>query len=102
MLHDRGTGPGTRSVSEPAYSSIAGCRRRYGVCHGRTPPMADDLSFTSELRERIHRNLARFRPTRLAAEGLRHAGVGVVLLADEPDRACFVLTRRLATLRRHA
>jgi 8-oxo-dGTP pyrophosphatase MutT (NUDIX family) len=64
--------------------------------------MADDLSFNSELRDRIRANLADFRPRHLLAEGLRHAAVGVVLLADAHDRACFVLTRRLSTLRRHA
>src|SRR6266516_7424459 len=64
--------------------------------------MADDLSFNSELRDRIRANMADFRPTELAGEGLWHAAVGVVLLADERNRACFVLTRRLSTLRRHA
>src|SRR5437773_5771239 len=37
----------------------------------------------------------------LPVDRLRHAAVGVVVLADEADRACFVLTRRLNTLRRH-
>jgi mutator protein MutT len=57
---------------------------------------------SSELRTRIADNLAAFRSVELHAEGLRHAAVGVVLVADEQQRACFVLTRRVATLRRHA
>jgi 8-oxo-dGTP pyrophosphatase MutT (NUDIX family) len=57
--------------------------------------------FTDELRSRIAANLAQLEPVLLDADGLRHAGVGVVLLPDAAGRACFVLTRRLATLRRH-
>jgi 8-oxo-dGTP pyrophosphatase MutT (NUDIX family) len=59
------------------------------------------FSFTSELRERITENLAAFEPRELSADRLRHAAVGLVLLADESSRACFILTRRLNTLRRH-
>jgi 8-oxo-dGTP pyrophosphatase MutT (NUDIX family) len=59
------------------------------------------FSFTSELRDRISENLAAFEPRALSADRLRHAAVGLVVLADETDRACFVLTRRLDTLRRH-
>ncbi len=58
-------------------------------------------SFTSELRTRISANLAAFEPRILDADGLRHAAVGVVLLPDHQRRTCFVLTRRLSTLRRH-
>jgi 8-oxo-dGTP pyrophosphatase MutT (NUDIX family) len=58
--------------------------------------------FTSELRDRISANLAAVEPQLLDAEGLRHAAVGVVLLPDPQGRACFVLTRRLSTLRRHS
>jgi 8-oxo-dGTP pyrophosphatase MutT (NUDIX family) len=59
-------------------------------------------SFTSELRERIAANLAAFEPRILDADGLRQAAVGIVLVSDQQDRACFVLTRRLSTLRRHS
>ncbi len=59
-------------------------------------------SFTPDLRERISANLAVLEPSILDAEGLRHAAVGVVLLPDRQRRACFVLTRRLSTLRRHS
>ena len=58
-------------------------------------------SFTTDLRERIRTNLAVLEPRRLDPAGLRHAAVGVVLLPDEQRRACFVLTRRQSTLRRH-
>jgi 8-oxo-dGTP pyrophosphatase MutT (NUDIX family) len=64
--------------------------------------VASDLQFTDQLRARIRGNLATFRETLLEADGLRHAAVGVVLLGDTGDRACFVLTRRLSSLRRHA
>jgi 8-oxo-dGTP pyrophosphatase MutT (NUDIX family) len=59
------------------------------------------FSFTAELRDRITEHLAAFEPRTLPVERLRHAAVGVVVLADESGRACFVLTRRLDTLRRH-
>jgi 8-oxo-dGTP pyrophosphatase MutT (NUDIX family) len=62
---------------------------------------ARDYPFTSELRRRIEANLAGLEPSLLEPGSLRHAAVGVVLLPDDDDRACFVLTRRLATLRRH-
>src|SRR5262245_56126055 len=57
---------------------------------------------SGQLHARIAHNLAAFRWIELNAHGLRHAAVGVVLVADEDQRACFVLTRRVATLRRHA
>jgi 8-oxo-dGTP pyrophosphatase MutT (NUDIX family) len=59
-------------------------------------------SFTPELREQISTNLAVLEPRILDVAELRHAAVGVVLLPDEQHRACFVLTRRLSTLRRHS
>ena len=58
--------------------------------------------FTNELRNRITRNLAAFERRELSADRLRHAAVGVVVLSDETNRACFILTRRLDTLRRHS
>jgi 8-oxo-dGTP pyrophosphatase MutT (NUDIX family) len=64
--------------------------------------VATTLQFSDELRARISANLASFRATLSNGDGLRHAAVGVVLLPDTTDRACFVLTRRLSTLRRHA
>jgi 8-oxo-dGTP pyrophosphatase MutT (NUDIX family) len=54
------------------------------------------------LRLRIGENIAGFLPSLMAADELHHAAVGVVLLPDQHGRACFVLTRRLATLRRHS
>jgi 8-oxo-dGTP pyrophosphatase MutT (NUDIX family) len=63
---------------------------------------ADHLSFNAALRGQILTNLEQFRPIRLAADGLRHAAVGVVLVPDDGGRACFLLTRRPSTLRRHA
>ena len=64
--------------------------------------VATTLQFSDELRARVSANLSSFRARLLEANGLRRAAVGVVLLPDTSDRACFVLTRRLSTLRRHA
>jgi 8-oxo-dGTP pyrophosphatase MutT (NUDIX family) len=41
-------------------------------------------------------------PVALNAENARQAAVGIVLIADDVGRACFVLTRRAAALRRHS
>jgi 8-oxo-dGTP pyrophosphatase MutT (NUDIX family) len=53
------------------------------------------------LRLRIAANLATLEPILLEPGDLRHAAVGIVLLPADDGRACFVLTKRLATLRRH-
>ena len=59
------------------------------------------MDFSPDLRQCISRHLHSFEPRVLDAAGLRHAAVGVVVLADDRSRACFVLTRRLSSLRRH-
>ena len=59
------------------------------------------FSFTSALRDRIAKHLAAFEPRELSVDQLRHAAVGVVVLADESSRASLIVTRRLDTLRRH-
>lgn len=61
-----------------------------------------EYTFEAALRETIRQHLSDFQPRLLNGDGLRHAAVGVVLLPDEHEHACFVLTRRLSTLRRHA
>jgi len=58
--------------------------------------------FGPALREQVRANLARLEPARVVAPEARAAAVGVVLLPDADGRACFVLTRRPAGLRRHA
>jgi 8-oxo-dGTP pyrophosphatase MutT (NUDIX family) len=61
------------------------------------------FDFGEPLRERIQTNLAGFISRHVEpGDRLRHAAVGVVLLEDARGQAAFVLTRRLATLRRHA
>jgi len=47
-------------------------------------------------------NLARHAPVELSAADARPSAVGVVLVADDVGRACFVLTRRTERLRRHS
>jgi 8-oxo-dGTP pyrophosphatase MutT (NUDIX family) len=54
------------------------------------------------LRERVARNLASFPRAELELEGRRPAAVALALVDDPAGRACFVLTRRAARLRRHA
>ena len=58
--------------------------------------------FDESLRARIRANLGRFERQPIAPDGRRPAAVAVVLLADDEGRACFLLTRRTATLRAHA
>lgn len=58
--------------------------------------------FDEALRARVRRNLAGFERQPIAPDGRRPAAVAVVLLPDEEGRACFLLTRRTATLRAHA
>jgi 8-oxo-dGTP pyrophosphatase MutT (NUDIX family) len=60
-----------------------------------------EFTFTAGLRARVLANLAAFQPVALGEDGYLRAAVGVVLLPDEANEACFVLTRRLLTLRRH-
>ena len=64
---------------------------------GRPPQLFGDA-----LRERARANLAGFERRALAPDGRRPAAVAVVLLGDDEGRACFLLTRRAATLRAHA
>ncbi|HEY2594195.1 MAG TPA: CoA pyrophosphatase, partial [Chloroflexota bacterium] len=54
------------------------------------------------MRARIAANLATHNPVPLQAANARPAAIGVVLVADNLDQACFVLTRRASTLRRHS
>jgi 8-oxo-dGTP pyrophosphatase MutT (NUDIX family) len=58
--------------------------------------------FDEALRARTRAHLAAFARHGLVTTGRRPAAVAVVLLADDADRACFLLTRRAASLRAHA
>ncbi len=64
---------------------------------GESPARFDDA-----FRARARANLARFERRVIAPAGRRPAAVAAVLLADDDGRACFLLTRRAATLRAHA
>jgi 8-oxo-dGTP pyrophosphatase MutT (NUDIX family) len=61
-----------------------------------------DGRFDDALRARARTNLAAFERRPILPDGRRPAAVAVVLLADDDGRACFLLTRRAATLRAHA
>jgi 8-oxo-dGTP pyrophosphatase MutT (NUDIX family) len=64
---------------------------------GESPARFDDA-----FRARARANLTRFERRVIAPAGRRPAAVAAVLLADDDGRACFLLTRRAATLRAHA
>src|SRR3989442_5029127 len=54
------------------------------------------------LSARARANLAAFERRALARDGRHPAAVALVLLDDDEGRACFLLTRRAASLRAHA
>jgi len=58
--------------------------------------------FDEALRERAAAHLARFARRTAPADGRRPAGVAVVLLPDEEERACLLLTKRTRGLRAHS
>lgn len=60
-----------------------------------------ELSLDDDLRRRVVTNVAALE-RRTSTTALRPAAVGIVLVSDDAGRACFVLTRRPATMRRHA
>ena len=53
------------------------------------------------LLDRARANLSAFERLALPDDGRGRAAVGQVLLYDEEGRACFLITRRAATLRKH-
>jgi 8-oxo-dGTP pyrophosphatase MutT (NUDIX family) len=57
--------------------------------------------FDQALRQRALANLQAFERRALATDGHRPAAVALVLLPDDDGRACFLLTRRAASLRAH-
>jgi 8-oxo-dGTP pyrophosphatase MutT (NUDIX family) len=57
--------------------------------------------FHAGLRARVSGHLDRFERRTLPHDARRPAAVAVVLLRDESERACFLLTRRARTLRAH-
>ena len=62
------------------------------------PPHRLDDRFRADAAGRLER----FPRRPLPLEGRRHAAVALALIGDREGRACFVLTRRAAKLRRHA
>ncbi len=57
--------------------------------------------FDRALEERARAHLAGFERRPIAPDGRRPAAVALVLLPDEEERPCFLLTRRAAALRKH-
>lgn len=60
------------------------------------PALLDDA-----LLERARAHLGAFERVALPDDGRRRAAVAEVLVADDDGRACFLITRRTATLRNH-
>jgi len=60
------------------------------------------VAFDATLRRRTTERLAAFAHQAHAPAERRPAAVAIVLVPDEDGRACFLLTRRAATLRAHA
>ncbi|HEY2996104.1 MAG TPA: CoA pyrophosphatase [Methylomirabilota bacterium] len=60
------------------------------------------LAFDAALRVTARAHLAAFAHQAHAAAERRPAAVAIVLVSDDDGRACFLLTRRAATLRAHA
>ncbi|NNL86868.1 MAG: CoA pyrophosphatase [Myxococcales bacterium] len=58
--------------------------------------------FDSALRDRLAANLCRFERRAEQSEGRRAAAVAAVILENDDGEACFLITRRPATMRRHA
>lgn len=67
------------------------------VLTGSPAPYAFDDGFGA----RVRGNVAGFSRRGIAGDGRRLAAVAAVLLPDEDGNACFLLTRRAATLRDH-
>jgi 8-oxo-dGTP pyrophosphatase MutT (NUDIX family) len=64
--------------------------------------MTSAYEFSDALRGRIEANLTAFERRRSDPEGLRAAAVALVIAGDEEGDACFLITRRASTLRKHA
>src|SRR5262245_64109268 len=62
----------------------------------------DPVRFDETLHQRALTNVRAFDRRSLATDGHRPAAVATVLLPDDSGRACFLLTRRAASLRTHA
>ncbi|HET7341600.1 MAG TPA: CoA pyrophosphatase, partial [Methylomirabilota bacterium] len=60
------------------------------------------LAFDAALRARAHAHLTGFAHRAHPPAERRPAAVAIVLVPDDEGRACFLLTRRAATLRAHA
>jgi 8-oxo-dGTP pyrophosphatase MutT (NUDIX family) len=60
------------------------------------------VPFDAALRSRTQARLAAFAHQAHAPAERRPAAVAIVLVPDDDGRACFLLTRRAATLRAHA
>ncbi len=63
---------------------------------------SQSIVWNEALRERVRSHLGAFQRRPQTGDGLTAAAVAAVLVSDEADRACFVITRRASRLRDHA
>src|SRR3989442_4645780 len=96
----------SRFLAAKAAEEVAAVRKT-GVRAGKLPAYLrvtdpPPLRLDDALRARARANLAAFERRSLARDGRRPAAVALVLLDDDEGRACFLLTRRAASLRAHA
>jgi len=60
-----------------------------------------ETQYRATLREHIRQNLSAFERRGGSVADKRIAAVAVVVTSNEADQACFVLTKRAESLRRH-
>src|SRR6202795_1047933 len=100
--------PRPRCAATSGFTSGSlGCKRSSTTFACSACPVREDTvmtghRFDDDLLARVRANVNGFERRAIAPDGRRHAAVAVVLLPDEEGRACFLLTRRAATLNTHA
>ena len=99
----RRSSTGSRTSPRTSRRGSSSTVRRAASAASRGPRWASRRrGSTMRFRARARANLTRFERRVIAPAGRRPAAVAAVLLADDDGRACFLLTRRAATLRAHA
>jgi len=66
------------------------------------PSTSTSRRVDAELREQLRSNLSRFEHRAEASEEFRPAAVSIVITDGDEGEPCFLITKRPATLRRHA
>src|SRR5918911_2693613 len=91
----------TTSATESRFTTSAEViDRSVGLSRLGFEPVAPELS--SDFLEQVRARIGRFRRRAVDEPELKPAAVAVVLLPNRPGQPSFLLTRRTATLQRHA